>query len=87
MSVKLQDLWVISFSRAKDDEGRREGESRAGIVPRRSPVPEVRGYPVCKRAGARHVVVTDVNPYRLDFASRYCFLAQAVVGVGDPGHR
>ncbi|PYJ68060.1 MAG: L-threonine 3-dehydrogenase, partial [Verrucomicrobia bacterium] len=26
--------------------------------------------PVCKRAGARHVVVTDVNPYRLDLARK-----------------
>jgi threonine 3-dehydrogenase len=24
--------------------------------------------PICKRAGARHVVVTDVNPYRLNLA-------------------
>jgi threonine 3-dehydrogenase len=26
--------------------------------------------PVCKRAGARHVVITDVNPYRLDLARK-----------------
>jgi threonine 3-dehydrogenase len=24
--------------------------------------------PICKRAGARHVIVTDVNPYRLNLA-------------------
>jgi len=24
--------------------------------------------PICKRAGSRHVVITDVNPYRLDLA-------------------
>src|SRR3954452_13029960 len=24
--------------------------------------------PICKRAGARHVVITDINPYRLDLA-------------------
>ena len=24
--------------------------------------------PICKRAGARHVVITDVNPYRLNLA-------------------
>ena len=26
--------------------------------------------PVCKRAGGRHVVITDVNPYRLDLARK-----------------
>ena len=26
--------------------------------------------PICKRAGARHVVITDVNPYRLDLARK-----------------
>jgi threonine 3-dehydrogenase len=26
--------------------------------------------PICKMAGARHVVITDVNPYRLDLARR-----------------
>src|SRR5438034_10042996 len=26
--------------------------------------------PICKRAGARHVVITDVNPYRLDLACK-----------------
>jgi len=26
--------------------------------------------PICKKAGARHVVITDVNPYRLDLARK-----------------
>ena len=26
--------------------------------------------PICKRAGSRHVVITDVNPYRLDLARK-----------------
>jgi len=26
--------------------------------------------PICKQAGARHVVITDVNPYRLDIARK-----------------
>jgi threonine 3-dehydrogenase len=26
--------------------------------------------PICKHAGARHVVITDVNPYRLDLAKK-----------------
>ena len=26
--------------------------------------------PICKRAGARHVVITDVNPYRLELARK-----------------
>src|SRR5438876_3675242 len=26
--------------------------------------------PICKQAGARHVVITDVNPYRLDLARK-----------------
>jgi threonine 3-dehydrogenase len=26
--------------------------------------------PICKRAGARHVMITDVNPYRLDLARK-----------------
>ncbi|MDB5491662.1 MAG: tdh [Micavibrio sp.] len=26
--------------------------------------------PICKHAGARHIVITDVNPYRLDLASK-----------------
>src|SRR5881227_23010 len=26
--------------------------------------------PICKRAGARHVVITDINPYRLDLARK-----------------
>src|SRR5512132_273867 len=26
--------------------------------------------PICKHAGARHVVITDVNPYRLDLARK-----------------
>src|SRR5438552_17586491 len=26
--------------------------------------------PVCKRAGARHIVITDINPYRLDLARK-----------------
>src|SRR5437016_1704128 len=26
--------------------------------------------PICKRAGARHVVITDVNPYRLDLTCK-----------------
>ena len=26
--------------------------------------------PICKQAGARHVVITDVNPYRLDLAKK-----------------
>jgi threonine 3-dehydrogenase len=34
--------------------------------------------PICKQAGARHVVITDVNPYRLDLARK---MAQNVVGV------
>ena len=34
--------------------------------------------PICKQAGARHVVVTDVNPYRLDLARK---MAPNVVGV------
>src|ERR1700676_1699276 len=34
--------------------------------------------PVCKQAGARHVVITDVNPYRLDLARK---MAPSVVGV------
>src|SRR3954465_409648 len=28
--------------------------------------------PICKKAGARHVVITDVNPYRLDLARKMC---------------
>src|SRR5207245_10288506 len=24
--------------------------------------------PICKQAGARHIVITDINPYRLDLA-------------------
>jgi threonine 3-dehydrogenase len=34
--------------------------------------------PICKKAGARHVVITDVNPYRLDLARK---MAPDVVGV------
>ena len=34
--------------------------------------------PICKKAGARHVVITDVNPYRLDLARK---MAPEVVGV------
>ncbi len=34
--------------------------------------------PICKQAGARHVVITDVNPYRLDLARK---MAPNVVGV------
>ena len=34
--------------------------------------------PICKQAGARHVVITDVNPYRLELARK---LAPHVVGV------
>src|SRR4026208_361476 len=26
--------------------------------------------PICKRAGARHIVITDINPYRLDLARK-----------------
>jgi threonine 3-dehydrogenase len=26
--------------------------------------------PICKQAGARHVVITDINPYRLDLARK-----------------
>ena len=26
--------------------------------------------PICKQAGARHIVITDVNPYRLDIAGK-----------------
>ena len=34
--------------------------------------------PICKKAGARHVAITDVNPYRLDLARK---MAPDVVGV------
>src|SRR5438477_7966500 len=34
--------------------------------------------PICKQAGARHVVITDVNPYRLGLAKK---MAPNVVGV------
>ena len=26
--------------------------------------------PICRHAGARHIVITDVNPYRLDLARK-----------------
>jgi threonine 3-dehydrogenase len=26
--------------------------------------------PICRHAGARHIVITDVNPYRLDLAKK-----------------
>ena len=34
--------------------------------------------PICKQAGARHVVITDVNPYRLELAKK---MAPNVFGV------
>jgi len=34
--------------------------------------------PICKQAGARHVVITDVNPYRLGLAKK---MAPNVFGV------
>src|SRR5436305_15272461 len=34
--------------------------------------------PICKQAGARHVVITDVNPYRLGLAKK---MAPNVLGV------
>ncbi|CAE7378272.1 tdh [Symbiodinium natans] len=42
---------------------------------------------ICRHVGARHVVVTDINEYRLDLA-RQCGATRAVnVGQGDPTER
>src|SRR5207244_412162 len=41
----------------------------AGLITGAGPI-GCMAVPICKQAGARHVVITDINPYRLDLARK-----------------